>query len=62
MRAGMGFLTGTDGNLFSGLGLCSKALKRGGQPHKAKEMIDRATKAGSYYKALGIRMQYLDCS
>jgi len=53
-------LTGSDGNIFSILGACSKALKRAGQPEKAKEMLEKATHAGGYHEAIGICMQYVE--
>ena len=53
-------LLGTDGNVFAIIGVCSKALKRAGQPEKAKEMSEKAVRAGSYHEAIGICMQYVE--
>lgn len=53
-------LLGTDGNIFSILGACSKALKRAGKINEANEMFEKATKAGGYHEAIAICMQYVD--
>lgn len=53
-------LTGQDGNVFSLIGLCSRALKQAGQADKAKEMSEKCFKAGSYDEALQIMMEYCD--
>ena len=51
-------LSGEDGNVFSIIGRCSKALKRAGQEEKAKEFTDKAFGAGSYDEVLRLAMEY----
>jgi len=51
---------GQDGNVFNLIGICSKALKRAGQPDKAKEMSERVFKSGSYDEALVIMGEYCE--
>ena len=53
-------LVGTDGNVFAVIGRCARALKKAGQPDKAKEMTEAAFKAKSYDEALGVCMEYVD--
>lgn len=53
-------LVGQDGNVFSIIGRCRRALIKAGQHDEAKEMVDRATKAVSYSAALGIVQEYVD--
>lgn len=53
-------LTGEDGNVFSIIGRVSKALKRAGQPEKAKEFTQKAMKSGSYDEVLQLCMDYCD--
>ncbi len=45
-------LLGMDGNIFVVLGNASRLLKRNGMGDQAKEMMERATAAGSYEQAL----------
>lgn len=47
-------LIGTDGNVFSILGMASRTLKQNGMADEAKEMCSRVTSSGSYYEALNI--------
>jgi len=51
---------GEDGNVFNLIGICMKALKRAGQPEKAKEMQEKIFAAGSYEEALNIMGEYCD--
>jgi single-stranded DNA-binding protein len=53
-------LTGEDGNVFNLIGIASKALKRAGQPDKAKEMSTKVFGCGSYEKALEIIQEYVE--
>ena len=53
-------LSGEDGNIFSIVGRCRRALKRAGQPDKADELSAKVTEAGSYDEALQIIMGYVD--
>lgn len=53
-------LVGEDGNIFNLLGIARRALTRAGLREQADEMIDRATKAESYDKALQIIMEYVE--
>jgi len=53
-------LVGTDGNIFSLLGLCSRALKKAGRLEEAKAMQERVFKAGSYEQALAIMGEYVE--
>ena len=55
-------LSGTNGNVFALLGLCMKALKRAGQPEKAKELGKEVQSCGSYDEALRTMMGYVDVS
>ncbi len=51
-------LTGEDGNVFSLLGICSRALKKAGKPEDAKAMQQRVFGCGSYEEALGIGLLF----
>lgn len=53
-------LIGADGNIFNLLGLAGRALTRAGLREQKQEMLDRATKAESYDKALQIIMEYVE--
>ena len=53
-------LTGEDGNMFSIIGRCSKALKRVGQTKEAKEMVAKVYASKSYDEALGIIADYVE--
>ena len=53
-------LVGTDGNVFSLIGLASKALRKAGLPEKAKEMSTKIFACGSYGEALSIMDEYVD--
>lgn len=53
-------LAGQDGNIFSIIGRCRRALRKVGQHEEATEMVNRAKKAGSYAEALGIVQEYVD--
>jgi len=55
-------LTGTDGNVFALAGLVSRALKRAGQPEKAKEFSTRLWACGSYDEALALMGEYVEVS
>lgn len=53
-------LSGTDGNVFALLGLCTRALKNAGQPERAKELVDRITECGSYAEAIALMTEYVE--
>lgn len=53
-------LIGQDGNVFSIIGRVSKALKRAGQPEKAKEFSDKAMSSESYDAVLRLCMDYVE--
>lgn len=55
-------LENEDGNIFNVMGLAAKALRRADMPEEAKEMCEKVTHSGDYYKALGIIMEYVDVS
>lgn len=55
-------LTGTDGNVFALLGLCSRALKAAGQAEQAKELQTKVFSSGSYDEALVLMTEYCDVS
>lgn len=55
-------LTGTDGNVFLSIGLCSKALKKAGLIAEATEMTGKCFAASSYEEALSILRTYCDIS
>ncbi|MBD5384256.1 MAG: hypothetical protein HDR72_04580 [Ruminococcaceae bacterium] len=53
-------LIGTDGNIFSLVGLASRTLKRNGLSAEASEMTSKVYKSGSYEEALGIIGEYVN--
>ena len=53
-------LSGEDGNIFSIVGRCRRALKRAKQSDLADEMSQRVRAAGSYDEALQVVMEYVD--
>lgn len=53
-------LIGEDGNVFNIIGLVNKALKKSGQPEKAKEFINLAFKAKSYSEVLVMADEYVE--
>jgi len=53
-------IIGADGNVFNLLGIASKALKRAGEPDKAKEMSEKIFACKSYGEALSIIGQYCE--
>ncbi len=53
-------LSGEDGNIFSIVGRCRRALNRAGQSALADEMSEKVKAAGSYDEALQIVMGYVD--
>ena len=53
-------IIGGDGNVFAIIGTVAKALKRAGQPERAKEFTARAFKAGSYDEVLGMLDDYVE--
>jgi hypothetical protein len=53
-------LIGEDGNIFSIMGKCTKALKRVGQNEQAKELTEKIFSSSSYDEALQICMQYIE--
>lgn len=56
-------LSGTDGNVFSIIGLVSNALKHAGQEDRAAEFRHRATNAKSYTDIIGSLVhEYVDVS
>lgn len=53
-------IIGSDGNIFNIMGIASRTLRRNDMPEEAKEMRSRVTSSGSYDKALGIIMEYVE--
>ena len=53
-------LIGADGNIFSLMGIASRALKRSGMREEATEMCERITSSGSYDQALTIIGEYVN--
>lgn len=53
-------ITGEDGNVFFIIGRVSKALKRDGQPERAKEFVQKATAATSYDEVLRMLFDYVE--
>jgi len=53
-------LVGTDGNIFSLLGICSRALKKAGRMDEAKAMQGKVFQAKSYEEALAILSEYVE--
>ena len=53
-------LSGEDGNAFSIIGMCSRALKNANQSDKSTEFINKAFAAGSYDEVLRLAMEYCD--
>lgn len=53
-------IIGTNGNIFNIMGIASRTLRQNDMPEEAKEMRSRVTSSGSYDKALGIIMEYVE--
>jgi hypothetical protein len=53
-------LTGEDGNVFSVIARCTKALRRAGEEEKAKEFEKKAFESESYDAVLRLAMKYCD--
>lgn len=53
-------LVGTDGNVFSIIGLVIAALKNAGFGERADEFREKAFSAGSYDEVLRLCMEYVD--
>ena len=53
-------MIGSDGNVFSLIGLVSRTLKEHDMPEKAEEMRERVTLSGSYSAALAIMTEYVN--
>ncbi len=53
-------LVGGDGNVFAIIGSVMKALKRDGQPERAKEFQTKATSSGSYDEVLQLCFDYVE--
>jgi hypothetical protein len=53
-------LIGTDGNVFSIIGLVVSALKNAGFSERADEFREKAFNAESYDKVLQLCMEYVD--
>lgn len=53
-------LLGRDGNIFSLMGDASQLLQLAGMAEQNKEMIERVTSCGDYYKALNIISEYVE--
>lgn len=49
---------GQDGNVFSTLSICMRALKKNNQSEKNEEMSERVFKSSSYREALSIMQEY----
>lgn len=53
-------LVGEDGNAFSILGRCTRAMKRAGHTDQVATFLDEA-KSGDYYHLLNTCMEWFDC-
>ena len=53
-------LVGTDGNVFSIIGLVKRALERDGQPDRAGEFVKRAFASQSYDEVLVLCLEYVE--
>lgn len=53
-------LSGEDGNVFSVIGRCAKALKRAGQPERADEFRRLAQASDSYDAVLRLAFDYCE--
>jgi len=53
-------LVGENGNVFNIIGLVSRALKRAGQPEKAKEFAEKAMSSKSYDDVLMLLHFYVE--
>ena len=53
-------MIGTDGNIFSLMGIASRTLRRNGMQSEAKEMWKEITKSRSYEEALNIIGNYVE--
>lgn len=53
-------LVGRDGNIFSIVGRCARALRSAGEREAAKQMTQRVMASGSYDEALGIILEYVE--
>lgn len=53
-------LIGTDGNVFSIIGLVAKTLRRANMIDKAKEFTSKAFQSGSYNNVLQLCDDYVD--
>lgn len=53
-------LIGTDGNVFALAGQVSQALKKAGQPEKAKEFTEKLFQCQSYSEALVLMGDYVE--
>jgi hypothetical protein len=53
-------LIGEDGNVFSLIGLASRALERAGQRDQAKTMKKECFSSGSYDEVLSIISKYVE--
>lgn len=52
-------LIGEDGNVFNIVSIVTKALKRDGQPEKAKEFKEKAFDSASYDDVLALLHDYV---
>jgi hypothetical protein len=55
-------LTGTDGNAFAIIGRVRAALRGAGQNARARELVERAFRAGSYNEVLQLCFEYVEVS
>lgn len=53
-------LVGEDGNVFVIVSRVSRALKKAGQPEKAKEFTTKAFKCASYHEVLGLVVEFVN--
>lgn len=53
-------LSGEDGNVFSIIARCGKALRKSEHPEREKEFTDKAFAAASYDEVLQLAMHYCD--
>jgi hypothetical protein len=55
-------LVGTDGNVFAIIANVSQALKKAGQPERAREFMESAMQQGSYDDVFALLFDYVDPS
>jgi hypothetical protein len=53
-------LVGEDGNVFHVIGVVRRALRNAGQAERAKEFVERASRAKSYDEVLAMLHDYVE--